>query len=118
MAESQVNAGSALSKGKREVAGNESVDPGRVAQVSPPSDTQSKLKRERESASPLTKHRSEGNSAGQDEALELPRSEMESPCPHKRVRHPTKEDKGGSLGQAWEASGREDPWGRQAGKLG
>lgn len=58
VAESQVHAGSALSKRKREVAGNESIDPGRGAQVSPPSDTQS------ESFTP-TKHRGEGISAGQ-----------------------------------------------------
>lgn len=45
MAEYQVNAESALSRKKREVAGNESIDPGRGAQVSPLSDTQSELKR-------------------------------------------------------------------------
>lgn len=45
VAEYQVNAESALSRKKREVAGNESIDPGRGAQVSPLSDTPSELKR-------------------------------------------------------------------------
>lgn len=104
VAESEAHAGLALSKRKGEVTGNQSTDPGRGAQVSPPQDSQGELEIGSFSPRPSTKGRETQLARGplviraKAEAMEASYSKIELPCLHKNVRHLTKEGKVGEPG--------------------
>jgi len=95
--ESEANAGLALSK-RIYMTGNQSIDPGRGAQVSPPLDHQGELEK---SHQPQTKNNWQGGhwwTRAWAEAVEVSHSKMELPWLHKNVRHLTKEGKVGARG--------------------